>query len=337
MIGEDAGFDARRFHRTEGGVVLVAQKCSTPSGRPHRCGSFRFVPRSSPAEDRRPRRRRQHRRTLARRGARTCACCCPASRHPSPAGVARRVARLNRRARWPHPRACCGGRLPARCVGRLRDRRPGWYRRTGTVGTPTPGSSPTPTTTCASALLGGPPPSSPGARHVLAARRAARHDWHAGLVPAWLQAAAMSGREPCRVACSRYTTWPTRACSCAPASARSGCRQFFSIHGVEFHGQLNFMKAGLYYAERVTTVSPSYAREIQAPEQGCGFAGLLQPPHEPRGHPQRGRCGGLDPGHGRPAARPPPAGRHGRQGRCRSALRRELGLAGKADTRCTAW
>jgi starch synthase len=51
---------------------------------------------------------------------------------------------------------------------------------------------------------------------------------------------------------------------------------FFSMNGLEFHGKLNFMKAGLYYADRITTVSPGYAREIQTPEFGFGMDGLLR-------------------------------------------------------------
>jgi starch synthase len=46
--------------------------------------------------------------------------------------------------------------------------------------------------------------------------------------------------------------------------------------GLEFHGQFSFMKAGLTYANRVTTVSPTYAREMGTPEFGCGLDGLVK-------------------------------------------------------------
>ena len=49
----------------------------------------------------------------------------------------------------------------------------------------------------------------------------------------------------------------------------------FDMHGVEFHGNLSFLKAGLHYADRIVTVSPTYAHEIQATEMGYGMQGLL--------------------------------------------------------------
>jgi starch synthase len=50
----------------------------------------------------------------------------------------------------------------------------------------------------------------------------------------------------------------------------------FSMEGVEFHGNISFLKAGIYYASQITTVSATYAREITTPEFGCGLDGLLR-------------------------------------------------------------
>jgi starch synthase len=50
----------------------------------------------------------------------------------------------------------------------------------------------------------------------------------------------------------------------------------WSMHGVEFYGHLSFLKAGLQYADAITTVSPTYAAEIQTDFEGMGFAGLLR-------------------------------------------------------------
>ena len=49
----------------------------------------------------------------------------------------------------------------------------------------------------------------------------------------------------------------------------------FGIDGVEFYGRLSFLKAGLQYADHVTTVSQTYAEEITGSDFGCGFEGLL--------------------------------------------------------------
>lgn len=51
--------------------------------------------------------------------------------------------------------------------------------------------------------------------------------------------------------------------------------QGYSVNGFEYYGQLSFLKAGVYFADTITTVSPTYAREIQTPEYGFGMEGLL--------------------------------------------------------------
>ena len=103
------------------------------------------------------------------------------------------------------------------------------------------------------------------------------HDWHAGLAPAYLKAAEQaSGR---KLAGSVQTihnlayqgNFPGHVFGYLGLPAR-----FFDINGVEFHGQVSFLKAGLFFADKITTVSPTYAREIQDSEQGCGLDGLLR-------------------------------------------------------------
>jgi starch synthase len=52
--------------------------------------------------------------------------------------------------------------------------------------------------------------------------------------------------------------------------------ELFSVDGLEYYGQVNFLKGGILFADRLTTVSPRYAREIQTPEFGCGLEGVVQ-------------------------------------------------------------
>ena len=52
--------------------------------------------------------------------------------------------------------------------------------------------------------------------------------------------------------------------------------RFFTLHGVEFFGRLNFLKGGILYANRITTVSEHYRREILTPPGGCGLDGVLR-------------------------------------------------------------
>jgi starch synthase len=52
--------------------------------------------------------------------------------------------------------------------------------------------------------------------------------------------------------------------------------EMFSVERLEFHGRVSFLKGGLVHAAAINTVSPTYAREIQAEEHGCGLDGLLR-------------------------------------------------------------
>lgn len=50
---------------------------------------------------------------------------------------------------------------------------------------------------------------------------------------------------------------------------------FYSMDSLEFYGQVNFLKGGIFFADAVTTVSPTYAKEVLEPEFGCGLEGVL--------------------------------------------------------------
>jgi starch synthase len=107
---------------------------------------------------------------------------------------------------------------------------------------------------------------------------------------------------------------------------------FFDMHGVEFYGQLSFLKAGLYYADRLTTVSPTYAREIQTLAQGCGLDALLRG----RARDLTGILNGVDYSVWNPStdtlipARYTPT-RLARKSACKAALQSRFGLAEKSD------
>ncbi|HEY8355320.1 MAG TPA: glycogen synthase GlgA [Methylophilaceae bacterium] len=64
----------------------------------------------------------------------------------------------------------------------------------------------------------------------------------------------------------------------------------YQMHGLEYHHQLSFLKAGLYYADAISTVSPTYAREIRTSELGFGMDGLLAG----RQHDLEGILNGID-------------------------------------------
>jgi starch synthase len=101
------------------------------------------------------------------------------------------------------------------------------------------------------------------------------HDWHAGLAPLYLQLLARAGPRPASV----FTIHNLAYQGIFPRETLAPLglpESLFTIDGYEYHGHLSFMKAGLQFADALTTVSPRYAREITTPEQGCGLDGVLR-------------------------------------------------------------
>jgi starch synthase len=99
------------------------------------------------------------------------------------------------------------------------------------------------------------------------------HDWQTGLTPAYLH--YRGGPRPGTVMTAHNLAFPGKA----PREllARLGLPpQSYAMEGVEFHGAIGLLKAGLQFADRITTVSPTYAAEIRTEEAGMGFEGLLR-------------------------------------------------------------
>ena len=98
------------------------------------------------------------------------------------------------------------------------------------------------------------------------------HDWHAALACAYL---ALHPASACR---SVYTVHNLAFHGLFPHDLLAELHlpaRVFSLDGLEFFGKGSFMKAGIQYADRITTVSPTYAREIQTREFGCGLEGAI--------------------------------------------------------------
>ena len=81
------------------------------------------------------------------------------------------------------------------------------------------------------------------------------------------------------VACrpsSRSTTWRFRASSRPSTLPAIGLGvEVLDVQGLEFWGNVSYLKGGINFSERITTVSPGYASEIVLPELGFGFEGVL--------------------------------------------------------------
>ena len=112
----------------------------------------------------------------------------------------------------------------------------------------------------------------------------------------------------------------------------------FSIHGVEYYGMISFLKAGLQFSDRITTVSPTYACEIQTDEGGMGLGGLLRE----RSQVLSGILNGIDISVWNPETDPDIAARFSAtelesRAANKLALQRGLVLINPQTLRCWAW
>ena len=98
------------------------------------------------------------------------------------------------------------------------------------------------------------------------------HDWQAGLVPLYLKE---GGKRPP----SLFTIHNIAFQGLFPRSAITELglpEQGFSVDGYEYWGKVSLLKAGLVFSDAVSTVSPTYARELLTPEFGMGMDGILR-------------------------------------------------------------
>ncbi len=154
------------------------------------------------------------------------------------------------------------------------------------------------------------------------------HDWQAGLAPAYLSFEAP--RLPSLFTLHNLAFQGQFPAGLFPALGLPG--EAFGAGGVEYYGQVGYLKAGLWFAERITTVSPTYAAEIRTPEWGMGLDGLLRG----RSRALEGILNGLDTAEWNPATDPllpahydaaNPAGR----AENKAHLQARMGLAPDAD------
>ena len=123
------------------------------------------------------------------------------------------------------------------------------------------------------------------------------HDWQAAMALAYLRFAPPAGgrRVPSVMTIHNMAFQGHYGADLFPALGLPS--QAWAMDGVEYHGGVGFLKAGLEAASMITTVSPTYAREIRTPEFGMGLEGLIVS----RGDRVRGIVNGIDTAQWNPA------------------------------------
>ncbi len=147
------------------------------------------------------------------------------------------------------------------------------------------------------------------------------HDWQAGLAPAYLAYHGTGGVS------SVFTIHNIAFQGWAPASLLADLRlpaQQFHPGALEYYGNLSTLKAGLVTADRITTVSPTYAAELMRPEFGMGLEGVIAA----RAGVVSGILNGVDTALWSPEAEPIPysAKAPARKAEARAAICAEFGL-----------
>ncbi len=104
------------------------------------------------------------------------------------------------------------------------------------------------------------------------------NDWQTALAPALMlhQRRAEGWGNPPPVCLTIHNLAYQGIFPPANVSADKSAGEYFTAESAEFYGQINFLKAGIIFADVVTTVSPRYAREITTEEFGDGLDGLLR-------------------------------------------------------------
>ncbi|WP_375230589.1 glycogen synthase GlgA [Roseobacter sp. S98] len=99
------------------------------------------------------------------------------------------------------------------------------------------------------------------------------HDWQAGLVPAYM---SQISDQPAPTVMTIHNIAFQGLFDRRIIKKLGLASRHYTRDGAEFWGQLGFLKAGLAMADRITTVSPTYARELMLPEFGLGLEGLMR-------------------------------------------------------------
>jgi starch synthase len=155
------------------------------------------------------------------------------------------------------------------------------------------------------------------------------NDWQTGLAPAYLRLARQRTPSIMTVHNLAYQgIFPPADLATVELPPES-----FSLNGVEYYGNLSFLKAGLYYADRLTTVSPTYAEEIRQPALGMGMQGLLTT----RGSDLVGILNGIDTSEWNPSSDlylpcAFSSSAHAGKKRCKLRLQEDLNLEPGKDT-----